>query len=427
MKKYFLLLGLILSICCSHLPAQQVNISTTNAPQDPKAMLDINSTDKGVLLPRLTTGQRNAIHEPAKGLLVFQTDGTAGFYYYDGNFWVSLTGGAIVNSNGVSETYGLVTAYAGSTSGNANGYDTAAKFKGPDGIAIDRLGNLYVADSGNHNIRKIAPDRTGTLFAGSVAGYINDTAARAAFNLPVSIAADPNGNLYVTEIFNNRIRKIDPAGAVTTFAGDGFAGYIDATGEAASFFRPMGIATDNAGNIYVADTYNHRIRKINSSGVVTTIAGNGSPGFFNSTGITASFSRPAGLTLDAAGNIYVADMDNHSIRKITPANVVTTFAGTGVAGNSDGTTSTASFHSPKAITLDKEGNFYIADAGNHTIRKITPDAVVSTLAGAGSPGFSDGFSGAAYFNDPSGVVADKKGNLYVTDTGNHLIRKIVIH
>jgi sugar lactone lactonase YvrE len=425
MKKYFVLLTVAVVICGSKLSAQQVNISNNNPSQDPTAILEIKSTDKGILLPRITAAQRNAISQPAKGLLVFQTDGTAGFYYYDGNSWLSLTGSAVVNSNGVSEKYGLVTVYAGSTSGNVNGYDTA-KFRGPDGITIDRLGNLYVADSGNHNIRKIAPDRTATLFAGSSAGYIDDTAAQAAFNMPISVAADLNGNIYVAELSNSRIRKIDPAAAVTTFAGNGFAGFIDGTGTAASFNKPMGIATDNAGNIYVADTYNHRIRKISPAGGVTTIAGNGSPGFFNSLGINASFSRPAGLTLDEAGNIYVADMDNHSIRKINPSGTVTTFAGTGSPGSSDGTVSTASFNSPKAITIDKEGNFYIADAGNHTIRKITPDGIVSTLAGAGSPGFSDGISGAVHFNNPSGVVADKKGNLYVTDTGNHIIRKIVI-
>src|SRR6185295_6440435 len=178
MKKCFVLLALTLVICSSKLAAQQVNISNNSPSQDPGAILEIKNTDKGILLPRMTAAQRTAISQPAKGLLVFQTDGTAGFYYYDGNFWVSLTGGAFVNSNGVSEQYGLTSAFAGSTSGNANGYDTAAKFRGPAGITIDYLGNLYVADSGNHNVRKIAPDRTATVFAGSVAGYVDDTAAQ---------------------------------------------------------------------------------------------------------------------------------------------------------------------------------------------------------------------------------------------------------
>jgi streptogramin lyase len=266
-----------------------------------------------------------------------------------------------------------------------------------------------------------------TFVAGSSVGYIdNNNPAIASFNSPTGIAADAQGNLFIADFLNSCIRKISLTGAVTTFAGNVVAGFSDGTGTIASFSKPMGIAIDNTGNIFIADTYNHSIRKITPAAVVTTIAGTGSAGFANGTGTAASFSRPAGLTIDAAGNIYVADRDNHSIRKITPAGVVTTFAGTGSAGNSNGTLSTATFNSPKAITIDREGNFYIADAGNHTIRKITPEGVVSTLAGAGSAGFSDGLSGTVYFNDPSGVVADTKGNLYVTDTGNHLIRKIVI-
>jgi sugar lactone lactonase YvrE len=430
MKKFFMILALSVSVCCIgpvSLVAQNVSISNTGPSAEASTILDMKSTDKGILLPRLTASQRNAIANPVKGLLVFQMDGTAGFYYYDGHSWISLIDGNVVTTEGVSEGYGLVTRFAGSSFGYANGIDTA-KFKSPSGIAIDRIGNLYVADRDNHAIRMVTPLAVVTLVAGSTSpDHIDGSAANAAFNKPTGITVGADGNLYIADTDNNVIRKVTRGGVTTTFAGDGLPGYQDGNGNSASFSHPLGIASDAAGNLYVADVNNQRIRKITPAAEVTTIAGNGIPAFVNGIGTAASFDGPVGVTVDAAGNIYVADRDNHCIRKITAAGVVSTFAGTGASGATDGTVATATFHSPRNLAIDPEGNFYIADAGNHMIRKITPGGIVSTLAGAGVPGNAEGQTVAAYFNDPTGLVTDNMGNLYVTDTGNNIIRKIIIH
>jgi sugar lactone lactonase YvrE len=428
MKKFFISVGLfIVAFCTSPRPAmsQNVGITGNGAMPEASALLDIKSADKGILLPRMTAGQRSAILNPAKGLLVFQTDGSAGFYYYNGQAWTSLADGAPVNDSGVSYSYGTVSVFAGSSRGYENGPVATAKFIAPFGMAMDRAGTMYIADP--HRIRKITAEGNVFLVAGSgFDGSINGPGSDATFTNPSGIAADAAGNLYVTDTDNNLIRKITPAGIVTTIAGRGPATWQDGPGNMATFFLPMGIAVDASGNLYIGDTFNNCIRKITPDGLVSTLAGTNVGGFADGTLATAAFARPVGLTLDAAGNIYVADMNNHRIRKITVAGVVTTFAGTGVAGAVDGTTTTATFNAPKAITIDVEGNFYVADAGNHIIRKITPGGIVSTLAGAGTAGNANGVSAAAYFNDPSGLVADTMGNLYVADAGNHTIRKIIL-
>jgi sugar lactone lactonase YvrE len=424
MKKSFMLAV----ICCTvlvNLAAQNVRVNPGVSPVEASALLDIKSTDKGMLLPAMTSGERSTIINPAKGLLVFQTDGTAGFYYYDGRLWLSLTGGGLTNSDGFSPAYAVTTVFVGSTYGYTNGIGVAAKFTRPYGISIDHAGNIYMADMDNHSIRKINPTGNTTTLAGStVSGNTDGVGVAARFNFPDGVTVGTDGNIYVADTYNNLIRKITPTGTVTTVAGSGWPGIIDGHGTAAAFNQPLSMVADTAGNIFIAD-YNS-IRKMTPNRDVTTLAGNTNPGSSDGTGAAASFSRPGGLVLDAAGNLYVADRDNHKIRKVTPAGVVTTFAGTGSPGDVDGNRTTATFNSPKAIAIDAAGNFYIADAGNHKIRKISPDGTVSTLAGNGSAGFSDGQFSSAYFNDPSGLVIDEMGNLYVADSGNHVIRKIII-
>jgi streptogramin lyase len=224
------------------------------------------------------------------------------------------------------------------------------------------------------------------------------------------------------------IRRIAADGSVTTFAGSsGARGNTDGAGTAATFSAPLGLAIDAAGNLYVADAMNHTIRKITSAGVVSTLAGSaGVPGYADGTGTGALFNYPAGLAVDAAGNVYVADRSNNVIRKVTPAGVVTTLAGLqGVSGATDGAGSLALFNQPSGLVLDGAGNFYVTDTGNSTIRKLTPAGVVSTLAGLPTIGGNqDGTGSGAMFNQPRALTIDSAGNLYVADTGNATIRKV---
>ncbi|WP_395750680.1 hypothetical protein [Prosthecobacter sp.] len=327
---------------------------------------------------------------------------------------------------------GVVTTVAGAagTGGGADGTGSAARFYSPYGITIDSAGNLYVTDTYAHTIRKITPGLVVTTLAGSPnsSGSANGTGSAARFNYPGGIAVDSSGNLYVADQSNHTIRKVTPAGAVSTVAGTALStGSTDATGSAARFNYPGGIAVDSSGNLWVADSSNHTLRKVTTTGVVTTPAGTaGSSGSADGTGAAARFSSPHGIAVDGSGNFWVADAGNQTIRKMTPAGVVTTLAGApGHLGTADGTGTAAAFKVPSGAAVDGSGNVYVADTSNHTIRKITPAGVVTTLAGtAGNSGSTDATGSAARFKTPYGVAADSSGNVYVADSGNHTIRKV---
>lgn len=342
---------------------------------------------------------------------------------------IGLTlGAASASAESVYEPY-LVTTFAGQPGvvGSANGTGTAALFASPSQIAVDGADNLYIADTGNHTIRKITPTGVVTTVAGlaGVAGSVNGTGSAARFSSPTGIALDGVGNLYVSDNDNNLIRKVTPAGVVTTVAGlAGVAGSTDGTGSAARFNGPRGIAVVS-GNIYVADRFNNTIRKVTPAGVVTTFAGlAGQKGSANGTGSAARFSQPQGLAADDAGNIYVADTANNTIRAISPTAVVTTLAGAaGVSGSADGTGSSARFFAPIGIAADDAANLYIADTVNDTIRKVTSAGVVTTLGGVPlSAGSADGAGSNARFASPQGVALNSAMQLYVADTGNNTIR-----
>ncbi len=318
-----------------------------------------------------------------------------------------------------------VSTFAGSgVRGSTDATGSTASFSGPWGVCSDASGNIYVADNRNNKIRKINSSGVVTTFAGSGAnGSTDATGATASFSGPWGVCSDASGNIYVADSRNNKIRKINSSGVVTTFAGSGANGSTDGTGIAASFDFPSGICVDAAGNIYVADLNSNKIRKITPAGDVSTLAGSGATSSTNGTGAAASFIGPIGVCADAAGNIYVAELYAQKIRKITPAGVVSTFAGSGVQGSTDGTGTAASFYQTYSVCTDAAGNIYVAEYRNK-IRKITPAGVVSTFAGSGVAGSTDGISSAASFANPTGVCSDAAGNIYVADASNNKIRKI---
>ena len=313
--------------------------------------------------------------------------------------------------------------------GSANGTGSAAQFGNPYSVAVDTNGNVYVADSYNSTIRKITPAGVVTTLAGLAgnSGSANGTGSAARFSHPYGVAVDTNGNVYVGDSGNNMIRKITPGGVVTTVAGlAGSSGSADGTASAARFNEPEGVVVDASDNIYVGDYYNHTIRKVTPAGVVTTLAGlAGTSGSADGAGNAARFYNPDGVAVDINGNVYVADSSNYTIRKVTPAGVVTTFAGlAGSYGSADGTGSAARFAYPYGVAVDTNGNVYVADSSNFTIRKVTPARVVTTLAGVpGSAGSANGTGSGALFFYPDGVAVDGLGNLYVADGVNDEIRK----
>ena len=302
-----------------------------------------------------------------------------------------------------SEAYTFTTFAGIAATGSADGVGSDAQFDFPSGVAVDSAGNIYVADSGNNTIRKVTPAGVVTTLAG-LAGYdgTNDGAGSAArFDYPEGVAVDSADNIYVADTFNNTIRKVTPAGLVTTLAGlAGYYGTNDGTGSAAFFYYPVGVAVDSAGNLYVADSENNTIRKVTPTGAVTTLAGlpqfdnKGNPvgGSANGTGSAARFDLPLGVALDSATNVYVADSANDTIRQVTPEGVVTTLAGlAGHSGIADGTGTNARFDLPGSVAVDSSGNVYVADTDNETIRKVTPAGAVTTLAGlAGHSGNANG-------------------------------------
>ncbi len=319
----------------------------------------------------------------------------------------------------------------GVTSGNANATGQSATFAAPGGVAVDGSGNTYVADQSNNLIRKInAAGEVITLAGSGSVGSANGTGIAATFSQPSGVALDGLGNLYVADAGNNMIRKITLSTAlVSTFAGTGYSGFTSGAA-LAKFNGPSALAVDSIGTVYVADQKNNLIRKITPGGTVTTLAGGGSngaaSGIVNGATLT-KFNSPAGIAVDGNGNVYVADKKNNAIRKITPLGVVSTFAGidSTSAGHADGTGAAATFNGPSGLAMDGKGNLYVSDWGNHTIRKIVlSTAEVTTVAGSITAGHAEGTGTAARFSAPAGMAFDATGNLFIADQANNLIRKI---
>lgn len=326
-----------------------------------------------------------------------------------------------------------VTTLAGwpGSSGGADGTGRAARFSGDGGIRTDANGNIYVSDSSTYTIRKVTPAGVVTTVAG-ISGKLGSTdgpAATALFAGVGGVAIDTSGNIYVADSGNYTIRKITPGGMVSTLAGvAGSRGSSDGAGSAARFYDPQNLAVDRAGNIYVADGMADVIREITPAGVVTTLAGTpGTTGSADGTAGAASFNDPTGIVVDVTGNIYVADYGNDTVRKIAPGAIVTTIAGSPLTpGSADGTGSAANFNGPAGVGVDGSGNVYVADAGNETIRVISPSGFVTTVAGqAGVADSADGLATNARFNTPGDVSVDNSGIVYVADAQNSTVRRII--
>lgn len=306
----------------------------------------------------------------------------------------------------------------------------AAQFAEPRFTAVDPSGNVWVVDNGNDVIRRIGTDNNVTTVAGSsgVSNHIDGIGTSARFANPWGIVCDTAGNAYVVDNGSSTIRRITPAGEVTTLAGGVFTnGSADGTGSAARFNFPTALAIDASNNLYVSEPVSRTVRKVTLAGVVTTLAGSaGLTGTTDGTGSAARFTEPAGLTVDGSGNVYVSDYGR--IRRITPAGVVTSIAGTaGVFGDVNATGSSARFSNDvPSLAMSPSGSVVIADSGNKTIRSMTPAGVVSYLAGEPSGGsfLADGTSGAARFAQPTGVAVDSVGRIVVADQWNHNIRRI---
>jgi sugar lactone lactonase YvrE len=317
-----------------------------------------------------------------------------------------------------------VTTLAGSgTSAFADGTGTGAAFSIPWGLAIDTSGNIFVGDFGNHRIRKMTPGGVVSTLAGSGSTtLVNAVGTAAAFWNPRGVAVDDSGNVYVADQNNHRIRKVTSGGAASSLAGSN-PGFADGTGTNAMFSNPNGVAVNAAGTVFVADTSSQRVRIVTPDGAVSTLAGS-MYGFADGTGVGAFFRNPYGVAVDAGGNVVVADSENHRIRRVSPVGAVTTLAGSGSAVFADGVGAAASFNNPYGLAVDAFGNVLVADLGNQRIRKVTPGGVVSTLAGSSAVGFTDGTGATALFSSPRGVTVDSSGTIFVADSENNRIRKL---
>lgn len=297
-----------------------------------------------------------------------------------------------------------------------------ACFSDPFGIAVDSQSSVYVADGGESNrIRRIKEGKVETI-AGSTEGFADGKALSAQFNTPSGLCIGRRGLLIIADTGNNRIRMVDTKGQVTTLAGAGETGYRDGPAAEAQFDSPVGVAVDEDGVVYVADTYNDCVRKITKDGTVSTIAGKGSPGLRDGYAQDAAFDTPCGIVVDKDGNLFVADTGNDAIRKITSQGEVTTFAG-GSGERGDGAGTDAGFDRPMGIAVTHDGFLFVTDQGGSRIRRITPEGEVTTYAGLRS-GFADQTGNQARFNSPAGIAVDRTGTLYVADSQNYLIRKI---
>lgn len=331
-----------------------------------------------------------------------------------------------------------ITTVAGSGTagfGGDGGPAATASLRCPFGVALDGRGSLYIADYQNHRVRRVDPNGIITTVAGDGAkGYGGDGGPATAASLkdPAGVALDGEGNVYIADRSNQRVRKVGPDGIITTVAGDGTPGFGGDGGPAtvASLNFPHAMVVDGAGDLYIADDYNHRVRKVAADGIITTVAGDGADGFSGDGGpaVAASLHFPHAVAFDGIGNLYIADRYNYRVRKVSPEGIITTVAGNGTIGFSGdgGPAATAALNLPQCVVVDGVGNLYITDYGNERVRRVGTDGIITTVAGAGAKGFGgDGGPAAlAMLDQPLGIAVDVTGELYIADFGNHRVRKV---
>ncbi len=325
-------------------------------------------------------------------------------------------------SGGACKTIPIIATFTGSgQAGVKDGVGTSAGHYRPRGMDVDGLGIMYVVSYQHHRVRQVTPSGLVTTVAGSgTAGFKDGPGMQARFYYPTDVAVGPANNLYIADRNNHRIRKV-AAGMVTTLAGSN-SGFADGKGTSARFTYPEGIDVDKAGNIYVADSYNNRIRRITQAGVVNTVAGS-SQGYQEGKGTSARFYRPGGVAVDAAGTIYVADTNNHRIRRVQPDGTTQLLAGAGKAGFNDAYGGAAMFYYPRDLAVAPGGDVYVADSNNNRVRAIDGNGGVTTAAGNGKAGYNDGKLDVAMLNYPAGVAVSN-GALYIADYNNHRLRTL---
>src|SRR5262245_7141902 len=313
--------------------------------------------------------------------------------------------------------------------GFADSNGQVGQFNRPHGLAVDAKGNIYVSDRGNHAIRVVSTNGDIRTLAGNgKEGNADGIGSGASFKQPIAVAVDRTGNVYVADRDNHVIRLIDPSGKVVTLAGTGAKGFANGPTSLAQFNEPYGVAlSPDESILYVADYLNHAVRAIALAGKqVTTLAGNGKAGFANGVGGVAQFSQPYKVKADVNGRLYVADQNNHAIRSVDPDGTVSTLAGNGQSGFADGKPSDARFNNPTGLTVAPDGAVYVADRNNHRIRAIGPAGEVLTVTGEGTAAQQDGPAETAKFNRPIDIVLTTDGSLVVSEEANHRLRKILL-